>query len=91
MNEIEKRIGEELPDLVAAFVDSSIRILYNSDKDTFVKIFGHADGPYLWDKFTGHYNGDQEGAFICYLDHKNQRKLAVAVIEYAQKNDERAK
>lgn len=77
-------------DQIAAYIDAAIRLLYNSEKQTFNEIFGAENGPYLWDKFTGHYKAE-EGAFICYLDHNNQRKLAKAALAYALKNDSRSK
>lgn len=76
-------------DLIAAFIDGAIRLLYNSDKETFNEIFG-GDGPYMWDKFTCHFDAN-EGAFICYLDYEHQRMLAKAVVEYVKKNDMRGK
>lgn len=72
-------------DGIAALIDSSIRVLFNSSKADFTEIFGD-DGPYLWDKFTIGFQAN-EGSFICYLDHKNQKKLAAYVLEYALKND----
>jgi len=77
-------------DLIAAYIDGAIRILYNSEKKTFLEIFGPDQGGYLWDKFTNHYNAN-EGAFVCYLDYSNQRKLAKAVELYVAENDVRAK
>lgn len=76
-------------DAIAALIDGAIRMLYNSRKQNFSEIFGEENGPYLWDKFVNSY-GANESAFICYLDHNNQRKLAKAVLEYAEKNDARA-
>jgi len=81
-------MDEKQLDQIAAYIDAAIRVLYNSEKQTFIDIFGKDDGPYLWDKFTGHYNAE-EGSFICYLDWNNQRKLAKAVREYVLKNDRR--
>lgn len=78
------------PDEIAAFIDSAIRILYNSERADFLRIFGTEKGGYLWDKFTKDKNA-AEGDFICYLDYPNQRKLAAAVIEYAKLNDARMK
>jgi hypothetical protein len=75
--------------LIAAYIDSAIRILYNSKKETFKEIWGD-DGPYLWSKFVDAYKAN-EGSFICYLDHNNQAALAKYVKEYALKNDFRAK
>lgn len=73
---------------VAAFIDSAIRVLYNSDKGLFNVIFGEENGPYLWNKFTGHFDAN-EGSFICYLDWSNQQKLAKYVISYSKENDSR--
>jgi hypothetical protein len=77
-------------DQIAARIDAAIRLLYNSERKTFLEIFGVDNGGYLWDKFTGHYKAN-EGAFICYLDYNNQRKLAQAAHAYALKNDSRTK
>lgn len=76
-------------DTVAAYIDSAIRVLYNSNKEIFFEIFGD-DAVYLWSKFVDHYDAN-EGSFICYLDLKNQRALARYVVAYAEKNDMRLK
>lgn len=78
------------PDQVAAYFDSAIRVLYNSSKLQFDEIFGVKNGSYLWHKFTVAHNAN-EGSFICYLDHTNQRLLAEAVIKFAQKEDYRVR
>lgn len=66
---------------VAALIDAAIRVLYNSNRPEFVRIFGETDGPYLWEKFVSNFDA-HEGSFICYLDQKNQEKLAQAAIDF---------
>lgn len=54
--------------------EMSLRIVNCLTKEEFKKCFGEHDGPYLWDKFVNHKNGDPCD-FICYLDGQNTQKL----------------
>lgn len=73
-------------DRIASYIDGAIRIIYNSNRQVFNEIFGEENGPYLFAKYTEHF-GKNEAEFICYLDHNNQRLLAIAVAEYVETND----
>lgn len=47
-----------------------MRVLYCTELEKFIELYGEDSGRYLWDKFKVHYNGNV-GDFICYLDGNN--------------------
>lgn len=64
----------------AGVIQGVIKVLFNSEKEKFAKIFG-SNGHYLWSKYKDHFNSN-EGEFICYLDDGNLKKLAAEAITY---------
>jgi len=62
---------------------TTIKVLFNSSLDDFIKIFGHLHGQALWNKYKVYYKGN-EGDFLCYLDHGNRWLLTDATIKGMQ-------
>ena len=65
----------------------AVKVLYNSNREDFNKIFGEEIGPHLWNKFVNQYEA-REGEFIGSLDYGNLAKLAKAAVEFAKEKRE---